>query len=331
MFLLILVSTTLNLILHQALSNLDSSLTSNLHFTATTAKVSSSKTAVLVLFGVPKHFRLVWTSYMKNIVQRNPLMKFEVYMHMYSDLHKESFSNARNDEISTNLDSPDDIRVILDEAEAEGIPTTLTTSSQSIFDESGLSWIQQSDTSFFPNYIFTTLQHVFHQGNSLREAFSCYQKHNNHWNDNHHVYIFARSDTFLMSPVDIPSVVGSFDVILPSWQSWHGYNDRFAVAGPDAAKVYATKIEGYTEAILDRRSQPESEDEPFRNAETLLKIWLLGNKLNVIELEDDWAWALLRLRAGGQIEPKDLYEFEVENVARVEHLPYYLGDDDDGQ
>jgi hypothetical protein len=134
-----------------------------------------------------------------------------------------------------------------------------------------------------------------------------------------------------MSPVDIPSVVGSFDVILPSWQSWHGYNDRFAVAGPDAAKVYATKIEGYTEAILDRRSQPESEDEPFRNAETLLKIWLLGNKLNVIELEDDWAWALLRLRAGGQIEPKDLYEFEVENVARVEHLPYYLGDDDDGQ
>lgn len=67
------------------------------------------------------------------------------------------------------------------------------------------------------------------------------------------------------------------------------------------------------------------EDEPFRNAETLLKIWLLGNKLNVIELEDDWAWALLRLRADGRIEePIDLYEFEVENVARVEHLPYYL-------
>ena len=82
------------------------------------------------------------------------------------------------------------------------------------------------------------------------------------------------------------------------------------------------------DSILARRSQPESEseDEPFRNAETLLKIWLLENKLNVIELED--VWALLRLRANGQIEPRDLEEFEVENVARVEHLPYYLGDDD---
>ena len=132
-----------------------------------------------------------------------------------------------------------------------------------------------------------------------------------------------------MSPVDIPSVVGTFDVILPSWQSWHGYNDRFAVTGPDAAKVYATKVDGYRDSILARRSQPEpeeEEDEPFRNAETLLKIWLLGNKLNVIELEDDWAWALLRLRADGRIEPRDSYEFEVENVARVEHLPYYLGD-----
>ena len=125
MFLLILMSTTLNLILHEALSSttLDSSLTNNklqlrrraAAFTATAkamAKTSSSKTAVLVLFGVPKHFRLVWTSYMKNIVQRNPLMKFEVYMHMYSDLSQEPFSNARNDEISTILDSPDDIRAI---------------------------------------------------------------------------------------------------------------------------------------------------------------------------------------------------------------------------
>ncbi|KAL7497166.1 hypothetical protein ACHAWT_008086 [Skeletonema menzelii] len=337
MFALILMSTKLNLILHQAaLSNLESSLTNNNNFhlqapsfTATAkVKVSTSKTAVILLFGVPKHFRLVWTSYMKNIVQRNPLMKFEVYMHMYSDLSQQPFSNARNDEISTNLDSPDDIRAILDEAEAEGIPTMLTTSSQSIFDKSELlSWIQQSDTSFFPNYIFTTLQNVFRQGNSLREAFFCYQKYNtNHWNDNHHVYIFARSDTFLMSPVDIPSEigVGSVDVIIPSWHSWDGYNDRFAVAGPDAAKVYATKVEGYKEAILARRSHPEPEVEPFSNAETLLKIWLDQNKLNVTEHVDDWAWALLRLRANGKIQFRDLEEFEVENVSLVEHLLQYL-------
>ncbi len=46
-------------------------------------EVSKCKNAVLILFGIPKQFRLVWRSYMKNIVQRNPRMKFEVYMHMY--------------------------------------------------------------------------------------------------------------------------------------------------------------------------------------------------------------------------------------------------------
>ena len=284
-----------------------------------------SKTAVLILFGVPKHFRLVFTSYMKNIVQRNPRMKFEVYMHMNSDLHLTSYSNGRNDEKNAMLDSPDVIRTILDEVGGDNITTHLTTSSQKLFMDPNLSWIQQSDVSFFKDgsYSFRTVLNQFRQGTSLREAFFSYQEQNINWNDNHHVYVFARSDTFLISPVDIPSEIGGTDAIVPSWHGWSGYNDRFAVAGPDAAKVYATKVDGYKEAILACRSNPEAEP-LFTNAETLLKMWLLGNKLNVIEHEDDWAWALLRLRADGRIEARDSEEFKIENVTLVEHLPYYL-------
>ena len=241
---------------------------------------------------------------MKNIVQRNPRIKFEVYMHMYSDLHLAPFSSVKNGENNATLDSPDDIRALLDEGD---IPAMLTTSSQSMFDESELSWLQQSDMSFFQNYPFQTLQNMFRQGNSLREAFLYRQKHNNHWNDNHNnMYIFARSDTFLTTLVDIPcsSDLGSTDVVVPSWGSWSGINDRFAIAGPDAAKVYASKIEGWKEAVLARRSNPEALPS-FRNSETLLKNWLLGNRLNVTELEDDRAWNLLRVRADGRIEPKD--------------------------
>lgn len=40
------------------------------------------------------------------------------------------------------------------------------------------------------------------------------------------------------------------------------------------------------------------------------------------ELEDDWTWALLRVRAGGRIEPKDVEEFEIENALLVEDLRY---------
>ena len=306
------------------LSNLDLSapaVTANTDADANGSdEVSKCKgNAVVILFGIPKQFRLVWRSYMKNIVHRNPRMKFEVYMHMYSDLHQQPFSNAKNGERNTHLDSPDDIWSILNET--EDIPTILTTSLQSIFEKSELSWIQQSDTSFFTNYSFTTLQNVFRQGNSLREAFFTLQKHKNNWNDSHHVYIFARPDTFLIDPVDIPSNIGNTDVIVPSWHSWDGYNDRFAVAGPDAAKIFATKVDGYKEAILARRRWRIFEGlPPFRNSETLLKNWLLENKLNVTELEDDWAWALLRIRADGRIEPKDLDEFEIENASLVEVL-----------
>ena len=46
------------------------------------------KKAVLILFGVPKQFNFVWKAYLHNIIARNPWVKFEVYMHMYSDLHQ---------------------------------------------------------------------------------------------------------------------------------------------------------------------------------------------------------------------------------------------------
>ncbi len=244
---------------------------------------------------------------------------------MNSDLHLTSYSNGRNDEKNAMLDSPDVIQTILDEVGGDNITTHLTTSSQKLFMDPNLSWIQQSDVSFFKDgsYSFRTVLNQFRQGTSLREAFFSYQEQNINWNDNYHVYVFARSDTFLISPVDIPSEIGGADAIVPSWHGWSGYNDRFVVAGPDAAKVYATKVDGYKEAILACRSNPEAEP-LFTNAETLLKMWLLGNKLNVTEHEDDWAWALLRLRADGRIEARDSEEFEIENVTLVEHLPYYL-------
>ena len=74
------------------------------------------------------------------------------------------------------------------------IPAMLTTSSQSMFDESELLWLQQSDMSFFEDYPFQTLQNMFLQKNSLRKAFLYRQKHNNHWNDKIKLieYSFAR-------------------------------------------------------------------------------------------------------------------------------------------
>jgi len=160
------------------------------------------------------------------------------HFNMYSDLHQKPFSNSRNNERNATLDSPDDIRELLDKDKG-GTQVMMMTSSQSMFEESDLSWLQQSDIPFFGDYPFETLKNIFRQGNSLKEAFFYGQKRHNNSNDDV-VYIFARSDTFLMNPVDIPCNfnLGNTDIIIPRWQSWEGYNDRFAIAGPDAAKVF---------------------------------------------------------------------------------------------
>ena len=207
----------------------------------------------------------------------------------------------------------------------------LTTSSQSMFEESDLSWLQQSDLPFFWGYHFETVKNVFRQGNSLREAFPfLYEeiKHSNNPNDDT-VYIFVRSDTFLMSPVDIPCSfnLGNTDIIIPRWASWGGYNDRFAIAGPESAKVYATRIEGYKQAILARRRKIKLGLGlgPERNSERMLRDWLLGNKLNVTEHEDIRAWALLRVRADQSIDHQDLKEFKIDGKTSLPQLAFQIG------
>ncbi len=61
-----------------------------------------------------------------------------------------------------------------------------------------------------------------------------------------------------------------------------------------------------------------------KRPETLLKNWLLGNRLNVTKVEDRKAWALLRVRADGRIEGKDVERFGIQNTS-LPQLELQLG------
>jgi hypothetical protein len=113
-------------------------------------------------------------------------------------------------------------------------------------------------------------------------------------------YIFARSDTVLLTPIDIPcSGIGENEIWVPSWASHSGINDRFAIAGPNAAKVYASRMEGYKEAILLRRKG--NSKALWHNSESLLKMWLKMNMLNVTQMDGGWG----KVRAHGIVAPED--------------------------
>lgn len=83
---------------------------------------------------------------------------------------------------------------------------------------------------------------VFRQGNSLKKAFCCLQAQKNQ-TDDIDVFIFARSDTFLMNPIDIPCHgLGDDEMWVAAVGGHLGVNENFAVAGRDAANVYANML-----------------------------------------------------------------------------------------
>ena len=105
-----------------------------------------------------------------------------------------------------------------------GVPARITTSSQSMFDKLELSWLKESDTLFFDEYPLQTLQNMFRQGNSLRESLRYLQDQRKCDID---VYIFARSDTILLTLIVIPSSgIGDNKIWVPSWGGWMGIIDR---------------------------------------------------------------------------------------------------------
>ena len=275
--------------------------------------------AALVLFGIPKSFESTWQSYFRNIVERNPHVDFEVHLHMYSDIDK--VSTPRNQENNEAVEKIGSVHKILHTAD---IPAKIVTSSQKEFDNTLFSWMNKTDTLY--DYDLASTMNIYRQGNSIKEAFlsasmqiSLNTTSESYARCGHEmVYIFARSDTLLLSPIDIPqSGLGNAEVHVPRWHSWVTvtYNDRFALAGPMAAKVYAAaKSFGFKEMVIEQKKKPESPLSSLGTAERMLRVWLDKHDLNVTVVPN-WA-RLLRLRGGGRIHARDAFTFGL----KAEHV-----------
>ena len=85
---------------------------------------------------------------------------------------------------------------------------------------------------------------------------------------------------------------GKGDLIVPSWQSWGGLNDRFAFCTARSARIYASRIRLLTEACADMRTL---------HAEQFLRYIVACHRLRVGLTE----LRAVRVRADGQIAPND--------------------------
>lgn len=111
------------------------------------------------------------------------------------------------------------------------------------------------------------------------------------------VVVFARPDLLYHEPVQAQDLLRSLqrpgEITLPQWESWGGYNDRFAIAGPRLARVYGERLAGAL-AYCEATGQP-------LHAETFLRATLhaAGACVRPIGLRAS------RVRVDGRLEAED--------------------------
>jgi hypothetical protein len=112
------------------------------------------------------------------------------------------------------------------------------------------------------------------------------------------VVLLLRPDLLYLDSLDparhlAPVLAGKADLVVPSWQSWGGLNDRFAFCSVRAAKIYATRIQLVSEACREMRGM---------HAETFLAFIAecYGLRVALTDLR------AVRVRANGQVAANDL-------------------------
>lgn len=121
--------------------------------------------------------------------------------------------------------------------------------------------------------------------------------------------LFLRPDLRYLDALDIPELARLMlregaDLAIPDWHGWGGLNDRFALASPRGAAVYARRGD-FIAAHMQAHGG--------LHAETLLAHAVTRAGLRITPLPA----RALRIRAGGWAEPRDLREFGLVDAATI--------------
>ncbi len=141
---------------------------------------------------------------------------------------------------------------------------------------------------------YISARNLCHQLNSLRKLWSMIQKYEIQSDD---IILFLRPDLFYVDQLQLkhdiyPLIFAQADILVPAWQAWGGFNDRFAFCRPDAAAVYASRFDGIIEACLAMNGL---------HAETYLHSVIMRHNLRV-KLTDIRA---ARIRSNGAVADFD--------------------------
>ena len=154
---------------------------------------------------------------------------------------------------------------------------------------------------------YRSLANLCHQLRSLERLWSLLRLAGIAEDD---LVLLLRPDLLYLDRLDpasqlVPLLQGRADLIVPSWQSWGGLNDRFAFCTARGARIYATRLRLFADACREMGGM---------HAETFLHFVASCHQLRV-GLTDLRA---VRVRGDGRVAANDaamLHGFRVEREA----------------
>ncbi|MBO1255197.1 hypothetical protein J3L16_05800 [Alteromonas sp. 5E99-2] len=232
----------------------------------------------ICFFGITRSLKYTIGNIEKNIIKpASELAEVKLFGHFFNQKHVVNSRSGENEKLKSDefkllkLDE-----VILEEPD-EFLPNTTFEASKTYGD----------------NYDddFTSLRNLYHQLYSLKRVTLLAEK----WHAD--IVIFVRPDLMYHDSfyTDIKRALTLKDgVLLPNWQHWNGYNDRFAiVSGENAIASYGKRFHKTLEFSIQSNAS--------LNSEALLEFALKENKVGNFKLRAS------RVRANGEMKSECFY------------------------
>ncbi|MBN8657996.1 MAG: hypothetical protein J0M11_19850 [Anaerolineae bacterium] len=237
----------------------------------------------IAIFGIPRGSIITSGSLFDNIIRPSQEVgEVVLFGHLFDKKH---ITNIRSGE-SGQLSSDDYIRF------AEFKP---------ILEEPEIC-LEKWDFNFFKKFgdlendKFQSIKNLIHQLHSLYSTTVLIEA------TNPDVVIYARPDLLYHQPINNNLIELASQnkkrIYIPEWQWWNGYNDRFAICGSEAYKIY-----GYR--LIQAKTYCIQNNVPL-HAERLLRFALAKNKLSIRTMKTKAS----RVRTGNVIKPENFNEIE---------------------
>jgi hypothetical protein len=200
----------------------------------------------VIFFGVARGVSVTIESLKNNLYAANPEAEF----YTIASLNLvESISNPRTGEDGISINPADAFLLNAD-------VYTLARQNDDSIAEAFAAARQNRD--YFENE-WVSVKNALHQLASLRRAWSLVSDTLPGGVD---YFLFVRPDLIYLDQFKLSDIVRGFhgrgNIALPSWHSWGGFNDRFALADATAARHYAERLSLVPEYCAKTVFHPES-------------------------------------------------------------------------